>query len=52
MGLSRPVDLAELIWLTLQAGAVHEICGMKSCAGRGVPWRRGFVESWQLFGRI
>jgi hypothetical protein len=26
------VDLAELIWLMLQAGAVHEICGMKSYA--------------------
>jgi hypothetical protein len=52
MGLSRPVDSAELTRLTLQAGAVHEICGMKSCAEREAAWRRGFVESWQLSGHI
>jgi hypothetical protein len=35
----------QLIRLTLQAGAVHEICRMKSCDERGAAWRRGFVES-------
>jgi hypothetical protein len=37
--------MAELIRLTLQAGAVHEICEMKSRDERGAAWRRGFVES-------
>jgi hypothetical protein len=41
----QAVDPAELIRLTSQAGAVHEIRGMKSCDERGAAWRRGFVES-------
>jgi hypothetical protein len=46
--LSRPVDSAELIWLMLQAGAVHEICGMKSYAGRRASSGRVFIQFREL----
>ena len=42
------MDSAELIWLALQAGAVHEICGMKSCAGRRASSDRAFVQFREL----
>jgi hypothetical protein len=47
MGLSRPVDLAELIWLTLQAGAVNGICGMKSYAGSRASSDRVFIQCFR-----
>jgi hypothetical protein len=47
MGLSRSVGLAELIRLTLQAGAVHEICAMKSYAGRRASSDRVFIRCFR-----
>jgi hypothetical protein len=44
----QAVDPAELIRLTSQAGAVHEIRGMKSCAGRRASSDRVFIQFREL----